>query len=228
MASKKQGQSNKRIAEGLSEVIRERRLQLGISQSELSNKAGLHRTYISEVERGTQNLTIETLGKLADALETSVLILVEDASRAVRFTENPIQILLAEDSAADIHMVERALKAAKMPTELVVLTDGRETLDYLTQKGNHGASSLPDLILLDLHLPRKNGYEILKEIKIDNRLKQIPVVVLTNSESSVDVSKSYDLHANTFITKPVSQKKFQEAIHRVLDYWFGVASLPNT
>lgn len=225
--AKKQGPANNRIAEGLSEVIRERRLELGLSQAELSGKADLHRTYISEVERGTQNLTIETLSKLADALETSVLVLMEDATRAIRFTESPIQILLAEDSSADIHMVERSLKASKLPTELKVLTDGRETLDYLTQKGNHSAAALPDLILLDLHLPRKNGYEILREIKADSRLKQIPVVVLTNSESNVDVSKSYELHANTFITKPVSQKKFQEAILRVLDYWFGLASLPH-
>lgn len=222
---KKKGTQNNRLAEGLSEVIRERRLELGLSQSELSSKAGLHRTYISEVERGTQNLTIETLGKLADALATSVLLLMEDASRATRFTDSAIQILLAEDSAADIHMVERSLKASSLSTVLTVITDGRETIDYLTQKE---PAELPDLILLDLHLPRKNGYEILREIKADKRLKHIPVVVLTNSESNIDVSKSYELHANSFITKPVSQKKFQEAILKVLDYWFGLASLPQT
>ncbi|MBX3149466.1 response regulator [Candidatus Obscuribacterales bacterium] len=222
---KKQGTTNNRLAEGLSEVIRERRLELGLSQSELSNQAGLHRTYISEVERGTQNLTIETLGKLADALGTSVLLLVEDASQATRYTDSAIRILLAEDSAADIHMVERSLKASKLPTVLTVLTDGRDTIDYLAQKEK--SSELPDLILLDLHLPKKNGYEILREIKVDDRLKHIPVVVLTNSESNLDVSRTYELHANTFITKPVSQKKFQEAILRVLDYWFGLASLPQ-
>ncbi len=213
------------LAEGLSEVLKERRLELGFSQAELSSKTGLHRTYISELERGHQNLTIETLVKLAEELETSVLLLIEDASRAVRLSSNPMRILLAEDSSADVHMIDRSLKAATIPAELTVVADGREALDYLRNADSR--SQLPDLIFLELHLPRKNGYEVLREIKADERLKLIPVVVLTNSKSAVDVSKSYELHANSFITKPSSHKNFQKAINQVLEYWFAIVSLPS-
>lgn len=225
--SKKKNESDNRLAEGLSEVLKARRVQLGLSQSEVGSRAGLHRTYVSEVERGAQNITIETLWRLAEALETTVLLLIEDATIAIRASD-PIEVLLIEDNAADIHMVKRTLQASKISSNLTVLSDGKDALDYLNRKGAYADAKAPDLILLDLHLPRKNGYEILKEIRGDNRLKPIPVVILTNSETDTDITKSYEMHANTFITKPLNQKQFQDAISHVLEYWFGVASLPPT
>lgn len=121
-------------------------------------------------------------------------------------------------------MIDRSLKTSTIPSELTVVADGREALDYLRKADSQ--SQLPALILLELDLPRKNGYEVLREIKADERLKLIPVVVLTNSKNAFDVSKSYELHANSFITKPSSQKKFQKAINQVLEYWFAAVSLP--
>jgi len=225
--SRSKGGAQNRLAAGLSEVLKERRVELGVSQAELATRAGLHRTYISEVERGAQNITIETLSKIADALETTVLVLMEDATNASRISADPIEIVLAEDNPADVHIIERCLKSSKIPNNLTVLRDGKKAIDYLNGEGENKDVRVPDLIFLDLHLPKINGFEILEQLKSTARLRQVPIVVLTNSESSVDISKCYELYANTFVTKPATQKEFQDAINKVLDYWFGVATLPS-
>lgn len=225
--AKKRTTINNRLIQGLSEAIHERRMELGFSQSDLAGRAGVHRTYISEVEQGSQNLTIDTLSKLADALNTTVLSLLESASQAVKKVVNQIEILLAEDNEADVHLIQRSLRQINIATNLNVVGDGKELTDFLYRLGKFRQAPLPDLILLDLNLPKKNGYEVLAEIKSHEELKRVPIVVLTTSSSEQDMQRSYSLHANCYIIKPSSQKEFQEAISKVVDYWFEVARLPS-
>ena len=137
-----------------------------------------------------------------------------------------IEILLVEDSAGDIRLTIEALKEAKVGNNLSVVQDGVEAMDFLRQKGEYKNAARPDLILLDLNLPRKNGREVLAEIKIDPLLKQIPVVVLTTSRSEADVTKAYDLHANCYITKPVDFKQFMTVVKSIEDFWLTVVKLP--
>ena len=137
-----------------------------------------------------------------------------------------IEILLVEDSAGDIRLTIEALKEAKVGNNLSVVQDGVEAMDFLRQKGEYKNAARPDLILLDLNLPRKNGREVLAEIKIDPHLKQIPVVVLTTSRSEADITKVYDLHANCYITKPVDFKQFMTVVKSIEDFWLTVVKLP--
>ena len=137
-----------------------------------------------------------------------------------------IEILLVEDSAGDIRLTIEALKEAKVGNNLSVVQDGVEAMDFLRQKGEYKNAARPDLILLDLNLPRKNGREVLAEIKIDPLLKQIPVVVLTTSRSEADITKAYDLHANCYITKPVDFKQFMTVVKSIEDFWLTVVKLP--
>src|SRR5262249_42565149 len=137
------------------------------------------------------------------------------------------EILLAEDNEADVHLVERSLTAMSVATRLHVVVDGEEVVDFLNHRGRHADAPTPDLILLDLNLPRKSGHEVLAELKSSDKLRHLPVVVLTTSNSDSDLSRSYAAHANTYITKPANRKDFQEAIAKVVDYWFGVAKLPK-
>jgi len=110
---------------------------------------------------------------------------------------------------------------------LHVARDGKEALEFLAKAERGTASPLPELILLDLHLPKKSGHEVLAAIKSDDKFKQVPVVILTTSGDRADIEKSYDLQANTVITKPVNQKEFQEAIALLIEYWFVVAKVPS-
>lgn len=225
--AKRRPTANSQLINGLSDAVRNRRIELGLSQAQLAERAELHRTYISEVERGTQNLTIETMARLADALDTSIMSLMEAANLAGQVHANPLEILLAEDNEADVHLVERSLAAINVSTRLHVVMDGQEVMEFLERRGKHVEAPSPDLILLDLNLPRKSGHEILAELKSSTEFKHLPIVILTTSNSSMDLSKSYELHANTYVTKPPNRKEFQEAIAKVVDYWSGVARLPK-
>jgi chemotaxis family two-component system response regulator Rcp1 len=139
----------------------------------------------------------------------------------------PIEILLVEDSAADVRLTKEALKEAKVRNVLNVVDDGVKAMEYLQQKGNYADATRPDLILLDLNLPRKGGREVLEEIKIDPNLKRIPVVILTVSRAEEDVLHSYNLHANCYITKPVDFPKFMDVIKSIEDFWLTIVKLPN-
>lgn len=138
----------------------------------------------------------------------------------------PIKILLVEDNPGDVRLTLEALKDASLPSEVDVVTDGEEALSYLRQEGDHAGIELPDLILLDLNLPRKDGREVLEEIKDDPSLKKIPVVVLTTSEAESDIVKVYELHANCYITKPVDLDRFMNVIKTIEEFWFGIVNLP--
>jgi len=138
----------------------------------------------------------------------------------------PIEILLVEDNPGDVRLTQEALKEGKVLNELNVVMDGIEALNYLRKTGKYADAVIPDIILLDLNLPKKDGREVLAELKADPKLRRIPVVVLTTSKAEEDVLRSYDLHANCYITKPVDLEQFIEVVKAVEDYWFTVVKLP--
>ena len=139
----------------------------------------------------------------------------------------PIEILLVEDNAADVRLTEEALREGKVRNNLHVARDGMEALEFLKRQGKHAKATRPDLILLDLNLPRRDGREVLAEIKDDPELKRIPVVVLTTSSAEADILKSYKLHANCYITKPVDLEQFIAVVKSIDDFWLSIVRLPR-
>lgn len=142
-------------------------------------------------------------------------------------TGQVIDILLVEDNPADALLMEEALLDSSLTSRLHVVIDGDEALDFLFQRGLHRDKARPDLILLDLNLPKKDGREVLAEVKSDPRLRSIPVVVVTTSKSEEDIFKSYSLHANCYITKPVRLSEFFDVVKKIEDFWFGTVRLPS-
>jgi len=138
----------------------------------------------------------------------------------------PVDILLVEDNPGDVRLTKEALKDAKVLNEIYIARDGVEAMAFLRRQGKFSTMPLPDLILLDLNLPRKDGREVLAEIKEDSILKHIPVVVLTTSKADEDIIKTYNLHANAYITKPVDLNRFAEIIHVLNEFWFTIVKLP--
>ncbi len=138
----------------------------------------------------------------------------------------PIEILLVEDSPSDTELTKEALKRGKILNNLNCVVDGVEAIDYLRQKGQFVQAIRPDLIMLDLNLPRKDGREVLKEIKTDQSLRLIPIIVLTTSRSDKDILQSYQLNANCYITKPVDFKQFIDVVKTIEKFWLTVVTLP--
>ncbi len=139
----------------------------------------------------------------------------------------PVEILLVEDSPTDALLTREALSSAKMFNRLHHVTDGVAALEFLRKETNFANAATPDLILLDLNLPKKHGREVLREIKADDALKSIPVVVLTTSQHEADVLGAYDCHANCYVVKPVDFLKFVDIINSIESFWFAVATLPS-
>ncbi len=137
------------------------------------------------------------------------------------------EILLVEDNEGDIELTKEAFEEAKFRNNLVVARDGDEALDYLFKRNEYENAITPDLILLDLNIPRTSGTEILAAIKEDNDLRLIPTIILSSSSASKDIIKSYQLHANCFITKPVDAFKFIEIIQQIEDFWIEIVHLPS-
>jgi len=137
-----------------------------------------------------------------------------------------IDILLVEDSAADVDLTLEAFKDAKIQNRMSVVEDGVEAMAYLRQEGSHAQARRPDLILLDLNLPRKDGRQVLKEIKADPILRLIPVVILTTSNGEEDVLRAYDLHANCYVKKPVDFNRFMDVVKSIESFWLTVVTLP--
>jgi two-component system, chemotaxis family, response regulator Rcp1 len=142
-------------------------------------------------------------------------------------TGRPIELLLVEDNEPDVRLTQEALKSAKVRNRLSVAVDGVEAGEFLYRKGRFAGAPRPDLILLDLNLPRKDGRQLLMEIKTDASLRRIPVVVLTTSRNEDDIQRAYDLHANCYITKPVDFNQFTEVVRSIEDFWLTVARLPE-
>jgi chemotaxis family two-component system response regulator Rcp1 len=138
----------------------------------------------------------------------------------------PIEILLVEDNEGDARLARESLKESEITNNVHHVTDGVEALNFLYNKGTYKEAPRPDLILLDLNLPRKDGREVLAEIKKDNNLKRIPVVVLTISSDEQDVFKTYNLHVNCFITKPIDLDQFFKVVRSIKDFWLTVVKLP--
>lgn len=138
-----------------------------------------------------------------------------------------IEILLVEDNPGDVRLTKEALKEGTIPSNLNVVMDGAEAILYLQKEEKYQDKPRPDLILLDLNLPKKDGREVLSTIKTDPSLKRIPVVVLTTSNAETDILKAYDLHANCYITKPVDFNKFIEVIIAIEQFWLTMVRLPS-
>ncbi|HKJ22797.1 MAG TPA: response regulator [Gammaproteobacteria bacterium] len=142
-------------------------------------------------------------------------------------TKDGVAILLVEDNPGDVVLTREALSDAKVRNELNVVGDGVEALQYLRRQGQYSDATRPDLILLDLNLPRKDGREVLSEIKQDPDLKRIPVVVLTTSKAEEDILRSYNLHANCYVTKPVDLNQFLTIVKTIEDFWLTVVKFPT-
>jgi two-component system, chemotaxis family, response regulator Rcp1 len=138
-----------------------------------------------------------------------------------------IDILLVEDSEGDARLSLEAMRDSKIRNKMHHVVDGEEAMAFLRKEGKYSKAPRPDLILLDLNLPKKDGREVLAEIKNDDKLKRIPVVVLTISNAEEDILKSYNLHANCFITKPIDLGQFMKVVHSVEDFWLTIVKLPN-
>ena len=138
-----------------------------------------------------------------------------------------VEILLVEDNPGDVRLTTEVLKDAKLCNNIHVVVDGVEALAFLHRTGNYSTAVRPDLILLDLNLPRKDGREVLEDIKGDENLKHIPVVVLTTSNAEQDILKSYALHANCYITKPVDLEQFAKVVSSIEEFWFSIVKLPG-
>lgn len=139
----------------------------------------------------------------------------------------PIDILLVEDSNADARLAQEALRTSKIRNVLHRVTDGEEAMAFLRREGRYADAPRPGLILLDLNLPKKDGREVLAEVKEDEHLKRIPVVVLTISSDEEDVLQSYNLHANCYITKPIDLAQFGKMVKSIEDFWLTIVRLPN-
>lgn len=140
---------------------------------------------------------------------------------------DPIEILLVEDNPADARLTKEALKEGKIKNNLYVVDDGEKAIDFLFKKGEFKDAVKPDVIFLDLNLPKMDGREVLKIIKEADNLKTIPVVILTTSQAEEDIIKSYKYHANCYITKPLSLNQFANVVKSIEDFWFSIVKLPK-
>ena len=138
----------------------------------------------------------------------------------------PIEILMAEDSPSDAAITQEAIKSSKLLNRLHIVDNGEDVLLFLQKEGLYAGAPTPDLILLDLNMPRMNGYQVLAEIKQHSQWKQIPVVILTTSKSELDVATAYKLHANCYVSKPMDFDKFSEVVRSIESFWFSIVQLP--
>ena len=138
----------------------------------------------------------------------------------------PVEILLVEDNPVDVMITKKAFSAGRVSNNLHVAEDGEEAMDFLYKRGKYSSAPSPEIILLDLNLPKKDGREILAEVKADPSLRRIPIVILTTSQDKEDIWRSYNLQANCFITKPVDMEQFTKALECLGEFWFSVVRLP--
>ena len=146
---------------------------------------------------------------------------------ACQFQSDLIDILLVEDNPGDVRLTREVLKDGKLRNNLFVCGDGEEALEFLRRRGKHANAVRPDLVLLDLNLPRKSGCEVLAEVKEDPELRAIPIIVLTTSAAEQDILQTYNLHANCYITKPVDLPQFIKIVHSICDFWLEIVKLPT-
>lgn len=202
------------------------RSRRGISQEELGERAGLHRTYVSDIERGARNVSLESIEKLAAALEISVATLFTQTGSAEGQCQTGVagdelvDILFVEDNGDDAQLALEALKQARIANRVHLVRDGAAALQHLFGANeNARPAKLPDLILLDLNLPKIDGLEVLRRIKADPRTKCVPVIVLTGSRHDADVRMSKRLGAEGYIVKPVGLQNLSEVTPQLSLQW---------
>ena len=213
-------------------AVRSRRNRLGLSQEQLAERACLHRTYISDIERAARNLSLESISKLAEALEVSVAALFTPAAVSPNRRAGDVQghdedkefvdILLVEDDSNDVELTLHAFKKARFANRVQVVYDGEEALDYVFCRGTYSGRRLedsPQIILLDLNLPKVGGLEVLRRIKTDDQTRMIPVIVLTGSQSDRDIAESRRLGAATYIIKPVDFHRLSQVTPQLSLNW---------
>lgn len=192
-------------------AIKTERIVLGFSQEELAERAGLHRTYVSDLERGARNPSIASIEKLAQALKLSVSALFERTGDGT--SSEFVEILLVEDDPNDVELTKLAFEKARITNPLHVVGDGAEALDFLFGTGayqHRNYAALPQIVLLDLKLPKKSGLEVLRRIKADKLTKDIAVIVLTVSKRDRDIAECRRLGVETYLIKPVGFQNFSE------------------
>jgi len=202
-------------------AVRTERKRLGLSQEELAGRAGLHRTYVADIERGARNLSLANIEKLSKALGTTIPALFSDI--AVRGTSgNPAEVLLVEDDPSDVELVLRAFKKACITNPIRVLHDGAEAIDYVFCTGTYAhrrMQDVPQVILLDLSLPKLSGIEVLRRIKNDPRTRSIPVAVVSGVQGNRDVDEAKKLGADSIILKPVDFQRFSQSTPQLRLCW---------
>lgn len=202
-------------------TIKSERSARGISQEELAYRAGLHRTYISDLERGARNPSLESIEKLAGALEISVSMLFAQAGSGAE-AKQLVEILLVEDNPRDAQLTLREFEKAKITNPVHVVRDGGEALDFIFATGPYArrrSACRPRIILLDLDLPKKSGIEVLKQIKANETTRDIPVIVLTASNRDRDINECRRLGAHRYIVKPVGFQNFSEVTRHFQFDW---------
>jgi CheY-like chemotaxis protein/DNA-binding XRE family transcriptional regulator len=211
-------------------VVRRERRRLGFSQERLAERAELHRTYVTDIERGARNLSIESISKLARALNTTIGALfsplaahLRAAGEAQGTASSPdvVDILLVEDDANDTQLTLEAFKRARLTNRVHIVRDGAAALDYLFFRGEyeHRLDLGPAMILLDLNLPKVHGLEVLRRIKADERTRSIAVVVLTMSREDEHIREALQLGADAYITKPVDFQNFSAITPQLDLHW---------
>jgi chemotaxis family two-component system response regulator Rcp1 len=148
-------------------------------------------------------------------------------SNDIRELGRPVEILLVEDNPGDVRLTLEALREAKIYNRVHIVDDGEKAIAFLRRQGEYANAPNPDLILLDLNLPKKDGREVLAEIKADEKIKRIPVVILTTSKAEQDILRSYDLQANCYVAKPVDLDQFIAVIKSIGDFWLAIVKLPS-
>jgi CheY-like chemotaxis protein len=199
-------------------AIRTQRTALGISQEELAYRAGLHRTYVSDLERGARNPSIESIEKLAGALQISVSKLFASTGNGTS-SRQMVELLLVEDDPTDVELTVRAFKKARITNPLHVVRDGAEALEFIFANADQKNLQSTVLVLLDLNLPKMSGLEVLRRIKADTRTQDIPIIVLTVSTLDRDITECRRLGAQDYIVKPVGFENFSEVTARLGLAW---------
>jgi CheY-like chemotaxis protein/DNA-binding transcriptional regulator YiaG len=205
----------------LGTAIKTQRSSLGISQEELAYRAGLHRTYVSDLERGVRNPSMDSIEKLARALQLSVSTLFEQASKDDG-AKQTVGILLVQDNPRDVEQTKQSFTQARITNPVRVVHDGAEALDFLFGTGAYATrrgDSHPQVVLLDLNLPKGGGLEVLRRLKADERTRDIPVIVLTASTRDRDIGECRRLGAANYIVKPVGFHNFSEVTARLNLRW---------
>lgn len=204
-------------------AVRTRRKKLGISQEELAGRAGLHRTYVADVERGARNLSLGSIAKLADALGVSIAALFSPESDAAHHAqEEMVEILLAENNPIDVKLTLKTFETANLINPVHIVRDGEEALEFVFGSGRYARrkdQDRPLLVLLDLKLPKVSGLKVLRQIKASEQTRTLPVVVLTDSRRGPELAESLRLGAEAYIVKPTQFDRFARIVPQLAMSW---------